>query len=480
MVCSRIVLTALLAMIPCAAQWTKEQQEWALGTSALLTQMADQRHEFLAGAKNPSDLRDSDREALFRTWGIDSREGLLDIVRSLIAEDADSTQVGWNYPRAVNLARWGYASGYLQEEDAWAIIMPAAQKLQQTFSSWQELGEVYLNARRSRYSDRIEDRRQVEYAYRMLELDPDSPWRRYAWNLDIGGGKPIPPSVEKSAFMTIAVHQNGLLCVRLNVPNHTDVADHADRLYLAAIEKAVGCRPRVTGNRRDRQDWILDTECQGVDVLDGTRVRAQLRIEAIAAPMRNEGFTQAFVFLQHEPYGSSQLSPPASDGYVQDGLQWYLDMFSLGVPLPERTLTYGAPEVETCTVTTATEAGASMDAGKKVAIESIALAFTKSILSADSGAAFAALTKEGQQKITWEQSSLPLRVNRSRRSMRRTYGFRIPISFETPDRRDAFIVTAAPRDLATLCRSPLLISPSRLTSCCRPTHETTAWPSHYF
>jgi hypothetical protein len=56
MVSFRIALAGLLVLIPCTAQWTKEQREWALGTSALLTQMAGQRHEFLAGAEKPAEV----------------------------------------------------------------------------------------------------------------------------------------------------------------------------------------------------------------------------------------------------------------------------------------------------------------------------------------------------------------------------------------------------------------------------------------
>jgi hypothetical protein len=343
MVEMRVLLAGLFLTLPCAAEWTQVQREWALGTSALLNQLNGDRFDLLAGAESPAEVALRDLDFLARVWGINSREQLIQTIESLLADRADRMRIGWNHPRAVNLARWGYAVGYLREDEAWAIIMPAAQRLQQTFTSWQEMGEVYLEARQKLFSNRPQDRREAEHAYRVVVLNAAGPWRKYPWNLDLGSGRPIQASMEKTAWVTIAPHPEGLICVRLGVPDHTDGADHTDQLYVAAIEKAVGCHPRVTGSRHDLHDWVLDTECLVKDSSRGIQVVTHLRVEAIAEQLRREGFTQLFAYIQHEPYGSSDLVPPAYDSFVSEGLQWYVDVRSLQRAIPDVTLTYGIP-----------------------------------------------------------------------------------------------------------------------------------------
>jgi hypothetical protein len=114
---------------------------------------------------------------------------------------------------------------------------------------------------------------------------------------------------------------------------------------LNAIEKAVGCKPRVTDARYDSKDWILDTECTNNDVLHGAQVIATLGIEAIAKELRRDGVTEVFTYVQHEPLGTSELIPPAQDAYIEGGLQWHASTLSLNDGLPDLTLIYGsAPE----------------------------------------------------------------------------------------------------------------------------------------
>jgi hypothetical protein len=101
--------------------------------------------------------------------------------------------LGWDYSRYIALCRWGYAAGYLSEDEAWAHIIRAARLLQSTFGSWRELGENYLVGRefwspaQQRHSGPI-----YRAALRRLLEGPESPWTRYAWNLDLGGRGPEP------------------------------------------------------------------------------------------------------------------------------------------------------------------------------------------------------------------------------------------------------------------------------------------------
>jgi hypothetical protein len=191
----RLLLASLIFVMPCAAEWTTAQREWALGTSAILNQMDGDRFDLLAGSDNPDTLHQR-RDSLDRVWGIDSKEQLIETIDSLLAGDADQMQIGWNYPRAVNLARWGYAVGYLQEDEAWRIILPAAQRLQQTFGSWQEMGQAYLDARQKWFANRLDDRRRTDYAYRALLFNASGPWRKYRGTLTSAMASQSPAKAE--------------------------------------------------------------------------------------------------------------------------------------------------------------------------------------------------------------------------------------------------------------------------------------------
>jgi hypothetical protein len=335
MIPARIALATLCLALPAAAERTQSQKEWALGAGGILNQMWDARHDLLSGAVG--DISENRRAALERTWGVTSRDQLLGVFQELIQDDSDRIKIGWNFPRLINLARWGYAAGYLTEEEAWNFIMPAAERIQKTFGSWQEMGQVYLDARARLYSNSLGSRRQAEYAYRELLRDQDSPWRKYPWNLDLGNGYVAPPSIDKTAWLELAAHPDGLICVRVTVPDHRDELE-----YETAIEETVGCRPYVKGRKKVGQDWVLDTECGQPNTLHGTQTVAQFHLEPIAEVLRREGVTQLFMIFEHQPNGTdSELSPDAADDWISNGWHWYFDTKSLRQKLPDTTLAYG-------------------------------------------------------------------------------------------------------------------------------------------
>ncbi len=44
-----VLIATLLLAVPCAAEWTTAQKEWALGTSAILARVNGHRYDLLAG-----------------------------------------------------------------------------------------------------------------------------------------------------------------------------------------------------------------------------------------------------------------------------------------------------------------------------------------------------------------------------------------------------------------------------------------------
>ncbi|MBL7012562.1 MAG: DUF1266 domain-containing protein, partial [Kiritimatiellales bacterium] len=207
-------------------RYTTEQKLWGLAASAVLTFRNE--HDFfsltgvIAGEPGKKEV-----QGALNGWDVESREDLLAVMKKVsekghrasyraIKADlkrppgervwpskdvsrvafvqqhaeqlGDNALVGWDLSRLISLARWGVASGYLEENEAWEWIMPAAQEIQRTYSSWEDLGQSYLNGRRfwSAYHTR-KDGYKYQRAVFWLLSNEHSPWKQLDWNLDLTG-----------------------------------------------------------------------------------------------------------------------------------------------------------------------------------------------------------------------------------------------------------------------------------------------------
>jgi hypothetical protein len=332
----RVLVAGLVLILPCAAEWTQSQKEWALGTAAVLAQVNGDRYDLLGGADPVSRVEAQDQEKLARSWGIHSHTELLETVHELVDGKTGRAEVAWNYPRAVNLTRWGYASGYVTEPEAWALIVPLARRMQHTFSSWHDLGQAYVTARDAFYEDSVANQRQGEYAYRVLMMDSDSPWRKYPWNLDLGGGQRVAPGVDSAAMLMITPHPRGLICARLITPDTL-----AKPFFVRATEEAIGCRPRITSERRDKGNWVVDGECVRSEDVRGAQMIVPLHLQPVGDELRRQGISQLFLDITYYALGESELAPPVHDSWRYRGLQTHIDMRNLDRPLPDLTLRFG-------------------------------------------------------------------------------------------------------------------------------------------
>lgn len=205
---------------------TAEQKGWALATSALLTERNQESHDMLGGVQGTTAEVGRAKSTLRQWWGVRNRN---DLLRTLVwletdghrrrfehvganppaqMESADDPEavhairvaranyarlgkkslLGWDYARFVSLCRWGYLAGYLTEDEAWQWIMPKARELQKTFDSWADLGENYLVGREFwSLEETMTHGWRYRAAYDRLLTNPDSPWVRFPWNLDLGG-----------------------------------------------------------------------------------------------------------------------------------------------------------------------------------------------------------------------------------------------------------------------------------------------------
>jgi hypothetical protein len=105
---------------------------------------------------------------------------LLDFVWSHKDDLGQKSLLSWDYIRLVNMARWSYSLHFISEAEAWDYIYLAGKKLQDTYSSWDELGDQYFIGRVFwKYSFNNQD---LEPTLIWLKTNAISPWKTIPWN----------------------------------------------------------------------------------------------------------------------------------------------------------------------------------------------------------------------------------------------------------------------------------------------------------
>lgn len=137
---------------------SSNMESWALAMGALLnyanksgqTDLFGGKSRFGTGAvggevSNVLETTGVDfgRKILREGWGIQDREALYATTERL-ANSPDETYPAWDLFRVSNLAQWGYLAGYVTYPEALELVQPAAQGIDQRFSSWQDAYENYL------------------------------------------------------------------------------------------------------------------------------------------------------------------------------------------------------------------------------------------------------------------------------------------------------------------------------------------------
>ncbi len=195
-----------------------QAQLWGLAAGGILTQVNDEtfgRLAFVSGAE-PS------RVCLRDWWGVNNADELermlewlwseghsrgcvsyCDALAELGETDYDdwepaslvefalanldslrgSQLVAWDLCRLVNVVRWGFTSGYIDEPNSLRWIMRAAIRLQRWFPSWKALGADFVLG--YNYWRRMTDasgETAVAPAFNWLLTSVASPWVRLPWN----------------------------------------------------------------------------------------------------------------------------------------------------------------------------------------------------------------------------------------------------------------------------------------------------------
>jgi len=167
---------------------SKLKEEWEVTNKAsFLARVEDirasrHRDEFqIAGAKLCA-MDDAAFDAFIQTIPVESAAAKA--TRASYLKWRKRSGLAWDLCRCANLINWGYASGYVDEKEAWDLLMPIAQQTQGSFNSWQEMSDNFLDGREIDANKRDP---RFEACSRLLlnPQDPNSPWNQNSWQTDL-------------------------------------------------------------------------------------------------------------------------------------------------------------------------------------------------------------------------------------------------------------------------------------------------------
>lgn len=84
--------------------------------------------------------------------------------------------IAWDLVRVVNLGRWAYLCGYVNEDEMWQIMQVAADTALKHFSSWEEYGLSFVMGRGVWHGEPDDSETANEIVELLLENDK-SPWK---------------------------------------------------------------------------------------------------------------------------------------------------------------------------------------------------------------------------------------------------------------------------------------------------------------
>ena len=112
------------------------------------------------------------------------KQAHLQAVRKSFLRWKDRTGLAFDLCSSVNLINHGFSANYLTEKDSWARLLTIAREAQTHFSSWQELGENFLDGREVETGSRDPN---FQLCVRLLSdpHDPNSAWTLCPWSTDL-------------------------------------------------------------------------------------------------------------------------------------------------------------------------------------------------------------------------------------------------------------------------------------------------------
>ena len=88
--------------------------------------------------------------------------------------------LAWDFVRAVNMARWAFICGYINEDEMWEAIRTTAGIAKESFNSWEEYGNSFAVGR-GIWRGETDDYETADEVVGALLNKEDSPWKAIEW-----------------------------------------------------------------------------------------------------------------------------------------------------------------------------------------------------------------------------------------------------------------------------------------------------------
>jgi hypothetical protein len=152
-----------------ADSWDCHNREDVIMTIAVMTD-GGHADSFEFEAELVNSLSDFEYKILLEmSSGLDSF--MWPFVKSLSEKWGDKGIRAWDWFRMCHLAGWGYLAGYLELEEVYKLVEPVAQRLKDTFASWDEATENYMDG--YAYWSRTDIRKENTSYHQRLKIYED-------------------------------------------------------------------------------------------------------------------------------------------------------------------------------------------------------------------------------------------------------------------------------------------------------------------
>lgn len=163
-------------------------ERWIAGTYAVWSQYCGGSYKYLGGyQKNKANTKMISR-VLRQDWMVNDHDSGVETVEYLL-KNAGSKDSGksvdttaFDYACACNMCGRMFIAGYFTREEAIRYAAQAARKIQETYHSWEEYFDCYIEGAAG--GSNVKEREPFEKAYQEFKDASDSPIR-LNWNTEL-------------------------------------------------------------------------------------------------------------------------------------------------------------------------------------------------------------------------------------------------------------------------------------------------------
>jgi len=165
--------------------------------------------------------------------------------------------IGWDLERALNICRFAYLAGLINDDEAWSLMYPTCKELQKHFNSFEEVGENYIIGRKF-WGEAETKKTGLDFDVALAELThfKSSPYRKQPWDVsfkDVPDDFLLPGSAASASLAVRAVGGRG------HIIRPSDFA--GPRAFNAeALKSLLG--PGLTAKQKEAIEKILPVVMQ--------------------------------------------------------------------------------------------------------------------------------------------------------------------------------------------------------------------------